>query len=380
MTQPESPAAGGLGHADLVRITGADAVQVLRLRQRPGRSVLHVSLRDAQGQETGQGAIWCFAGDKAGRVVRRHPASAMDPVTNAVFDRFPADHRLPEIAAYLHWVTRQAPARQRAAGMPELLRYRPGLSCTFRVVQGDGQTVVTKIIAGQDVTKLARKGRAMAALAPASGVRFIRPLQVQPELRAITYALAPGRALDRRLREDTPEQAIAAFGKTLAALARFPAPRSAGPGHLTAEQLRESAAKSHAAIAARCPRAGSRARAILDGLGAPPPGRRAALVHGDMKIDHAFLEGPTVTFVDTEGMAIGDPRHDLACLEASLILAAIRGQVPEPVLAACRDLVRRAAGPGHDWFLGIARLGAARHFAQRPGDANLAAISRAMEL
>lgn len=379
MVNRSAPCDGGpLDAAALSRVTGADHVRVLRTRSRPGRTVLHVALCDAMGRETDQGAVWIFDGGKGRRVVRRHPASVLDRETGAVFDRFPADHRLPEIAMFISWVSRYAPGPLRAADAPVAVRYRPGLSCTLEIVQANGERVFTKIIAKEDLTRIAQRTRRAASSCAGPGLAIARPLRVQPEFRAITYEAAPGRCLSKSLETGDVDQALSDVGRVVTALARLSEGPVDGLERLSADILLQRAALTCDLLAGQGRDAEGWARSLLAQVGALPAAPLVRLMHGDMKLDHAFLDGDGVTFIDTETVAAGDPRYDLACLEASLLMEAAQGKVQRSVSDPCRRLIREAAGPGYDWFLAIARLKAARYFAQRPGAATRAALDHVM--
>lgn len=99
------PILNDLSSEALSKMTGVPNTGLLRLRYRQGkRAILHVT------SPAGEGALWAFAGDKGRRIARRNRGSRLDDQTGTVFDPFPNDHRLPEIAALLRSWQAVAPA------------------------------------------------------------------------------------------------------------------------------------------------------------------------------------------------------------------------------------------------------------------------------
>ncbi|MFK7944305.1 MAG: hypothetical protein AB8B85_15525, partial [Paracoccaceae bacterium] len=95
------PGLADLTQDRLCAITGADKVDLLRLRYRPGkRAILHIVART--GTVRDEGTLWFFKGDKGKRVARRNKKTArFDPEAQVVFQAFPNDHRMPQIKAFL---------------------------------------------------------------------------------------------------------------------------------------------------------------------------------------------------------------------------------------------------------------------------------------
>ena len=128
------PGLADLSDERLRAITGADEVDLLRLRYRQGkRAILHVETRTCSTRN--EGALWFFSGDKGQRIARRNKTlSQYDTDTSALFEAFPQDHRMPQIRVFVenHAAIIAQMTGSPASATPVVLRYRPGLSCTFR--------------------------------------------------------------------------------------------------------------------------------------------------------------------------------------------------------------------------------------------------------
>ena len=359
------PGLAELSEERLRAITGADNVAVLRLRYRAGkRAILHVETRS--GAMGGEGAVWFFEGDKARRLARRNKAAArFDAATGALFEAFPQDHRMPQIrdflnrhAAILTDLTGQAPA-----GPPVLLRYRPGLSCTLRCGLADGSTVYVKLIGDDDPRRLMDQNREMRRQLHGGAVDVVPALGIDPSVGAIAYSAAPGEALDSllpRLPDMTPlDQTIDALRR----LGRSPVlpARTLGP-----DALRFRAQESAAFIAVTAPALAPRADAILARLSVPPPDLPLCPIHGDMKLEHVFLDGPRTCLIDTESLSLGLPDYDLAQLHGRLCQAELDGLLPAALVHQASARIRAMAGPAYDWCCDVVALRLAKFHAQRP--------------
>ncbi len=77
-----------------------------------------------------------------------------------------------------------------------------------------------------------------------------------------------------------------------------------------------------------CPHLGPRIRALLSDLAGRGGSARTALIHGDLKAKHVFLDGQKVTFIDLDELAAGDPLLDVASINADAAGLAIRKKAP----------------------------------------------------
>jgi hypothetical protein len=356
---PDLPTLAAISRTDLARITGHTGTRLLRLRYQPGaRAILHVALGDEVN--ACEGAIWFFAGGKAAKVARKHADARLDPTSGALFQAFPQDHRLPHLAQFVAHAEELAPRLigGPASGAPDLMRYRPGLSATFRWTRADGQVFFVKQTAETDVTAQALAVANLADAAWGRAVSFAPVAGLVPELGLIAYASAPGVPLEAEVTDIAMAQVLVA----LRALWSLPVV----PGRvLDRKALLDRAARAQRMVALFDPEAGQRAKDLVATLESWDVPVHLRPIHADMKLEHAFLSGLQTTLIDMESLSLGDPEYDLAALDARLTLAQLTGQIASPAAEAARQQIRNLAGPGYLWFLACARLQCAKFFAQR---------------
>lgn len=360
------PGLAQLSQDRLRAITCADEVELLRLRYRPGkRAILHVATRTGAGRS--EGSLWFFGGDKARRVARRNgQVSHFDPVTEALFETFPQDHRMPQIRCFLDQYEAILPAMTgcRADAPPVLLRYRPGLSCTFRcLLDGQGPAYV-KLMNGADPRRLRASNAEMQKALAASDLAVAAVLGINPDLGAIAYRGAPGAPLDRAL---SSAGTLVPLKRAIAGLRHFwsaplvPA-RKMGPDVLLTHA--RDGAQFVAVTALSCHAETAR---IVDRLEREVPDEPLCPIHGDVKLEHLFLDDARTTLIDTESVSLGVADYDLAQLYGRLWQAEFEGHLPTPLASAAARLVRSSAGPAFEWCLGIVAVRLAKFHAQRPG-------------
>ena len=205
LCDPELPALTTLRQADLDRITGRIGTRLLRARYQPGaRAILHVALGPAP--ELHEGSIWFYAGTKAQGLARRLPDARLDAKTGALFQAFPQDHRMPQLAHFLDQAMQLAPdlLGGPAAGPPRLIRYRPGLSATFRWTATDGRVVYVKQTPTEDVAAHAATVAELDRELRRAHFGFTPVTGMIPDLGLIAYAAAEGTALDHDLAGSAP--------------------------------------------------------------------------------------------------------------------------------------------------------------------------------
>lgn len=361
------PGLADLSQKRLRDITGAQEVDLLRLRYRPGkRAILHVATRtDADRTE---GAVWFFSGEKGRRVARRNrKVSQYDPETGAIFEAFPQDHRMPQIRSFLERFETILPVMTGsfASAPPVLLRYRPGLSCTFRCALEGQSPAFVKLINDDDPTRLRLANRAMRSALAGSALSVAPVLGVDTDLKAIAYDSALGAPLDAALSEG---HTLAPLEQAIAGLTQFwSAPitpeRIMGP-----ELLLTRARESADFVAVTAPTCHSEIAAIADRLEAAIPDAPLCPIHGDMKLEHVFIDHGRITLIDTESVSSGLADYDLAQLYGRLWQAEQEGQLPTRLVQSASAFIRAEAGPAFDWCLGVVAVRLAKFYAQRPGD------------
>ena len=365
------PALPGLQHLtdqDLARITGAADVRLLRLRHHPGsRAVLHVAFH--KDGTPGEGVIWFFWAEKMEKLRQSVPQMRIDPVTGAAFEAFPQDHRVPEIAQFMANPPSHAPALlgEAASATPDLVRYRPGLSATFRWTTTKGAVHFVKIARKADVAGQAALISALSRQLQGKAARVSEVAGFVPKIGAIAYRAAAGQPFDVVLPALTGAALARSTQLMLGGLAALWECDLPGQDRMDRADYLRRAERSARIIATADQDAGQRALAILQQAAAASPALRHRPIHGDMKLDHAFLDKEAVTLIDTESVKLGDPDHDLALLEARLALHQMQGSLTSAQVATIRSVIRHAAGPQYEWFYHLARLHAAKFLAQRDG-------------
>ena len=371
------------GLADLTQdrlraITGADDVDVLRLRYRAGkRAILHIAAQT--GTERNEGTLWFFKGDKGKRLARRNKKTArFDANAQALFEPFPNDHRMPQIRTFLDRFEMVVPrlTGYRADGAPQLLRYRPGLSCTFRCPLQGKPAAFVKLINDDDPVRLCASNRTMQSALACSDVSVAKALGLDCQISAIAYDTAPGLPLDEILALASD---LSAFTLAMTALRSFwQAPilpeRQMGPNTLL-----QRAGESADFVAVTAPDCAGAVADVVSELKVAPPKSDLQPIHGDMKLEHLFLDGKKVTLIDTESVSMGLPDYDLAQLYGRLWQAEFEGQLSREKVAVACAMVRAEAGPDFDWCLGVVTVRLAKYYAQRPAPGMSQAINSILE-
>jgi hypothetical protein len=365
LRDPDLPTLAALSQTDLARITGNPGTRLLRLRYQPGaRAILHVAL-GAEGNAP-EGSIWFHAGTKAAKLARHHPDARFDPASGAFFQAFPQDHRLPLLAQFVAQANDLAPRLigGPAREAPDLMRYRPGLSATFRWTRADGQVFFVKQTAEAGVAAQALAVANLADAARGRAVSFAPVAGLVPELGLIAYAGAAGLPLEADMTDTAVVQVLGA----LRSLWSLPVV----PGRvLDRKALLDRAGRAQRMVALFDPQAGQCAADLVARLEGWPVPVHMRPIHADMKLEHAFLSGRQTTLIDMESLSLGDPDYDLSALDARITLAQLTGRITTPVAETARQQIRHSAGPGYLWFLACARLQCARFFAQRLDSATI---------
>lgn len=370
---PDDPVLHGLqtlSEDDLARITGAAPVEVLRLRHHPGlRAALHVAL--GAGKSRQEGVVWFLSPEKLSHLRRTRPHLRFDEERSAAFEAFPMDHRLPELAPFLRDFA--ALAQQllgcSARSTPQLVRYRPGLSATFRWMSDMGEPFFVKVARKMQTRAQADLHGGLGCQIEGSILSLPRVAGHSEDRGIIAYAAARGESLEDVL-ADGDEGAIKAAlthcHEALRVLWSCEAP--ALPIMLLDDYLR-AARRAAKLIHDADAEAGQQARRIIAACEANPPPFRHVPIHADLKADHLFIEPSRITMIDTESMKLGDPDFDLALLDARLDLGSLIGSFSPAACITARKVLWQAAGPNFLWFHGLARINAAKFLALRDGAA-----------
>jgi len=361
---PKLPGLTELTDERLCEITGADSVVLLRLRYRAGKRAI-VHLKTYAGAEQSEGVLWFFAGDKARSLAKRNKSARFDPHTRALYERFPNDHRMPQIRRFLDGYADIAPRLigGQPDGKPHLLRYRPGLSCTFRcALKGQADSYV-KLINDDHPEQLYAVNREMCRLLEQSSVSIAPAIGVDAALMAVAYKAAPGVALDMALRDTSDLEAL---HQTIDALRYFWQLPLAPQRQMTAPVLLQRAIEGAAFVALTAPACNASVDSIVARLTKHNPQLHLVPVHADIKLEHIFLNKDHTTLIYTESVSIGSPDYDLAQLYGRLWQAEMEEQLPRALVKTATGIVRQSAGQSFDWCLDVVALRLAKFYAQRP--------------
>jgi aminoglycoside phosphotransferase (APT) family kinase protein len=186
-----------------------------------------------------------------------------------------------------------------------------------------------------------------------------------PQIGAIAYRAAAGRPFDVVLPALTDTALVRSTQLMLGGLAALWKCDLPGQDRMDSADYLRRAERSAKIIATADQDSGQSALAILQQAAVASPALRHRPIHGDMKLDHAFLDGEAVTLIDTESVKLGDPDYDLALLDARLVLHQLQGSLTPTQCATIQSVIRQSAGPHYEWFHQLARLHAAKFLAQR---------------
>lgn len=381
LSDPALPSLGSLAPADLARITGAPQARLLRARYQPGaRAVLHVAL--GPQDEAAEGAIWFFAGEKAQKLARRMPDARLDQHTHGLFQSFPNDHRMPQLATF---VKAAADFAGRliggpAAGPPQLMRYRPGLSATFRWKRHDGHIFFVKQTPGDDVCAQALAVSHLRGALRGHNLAVVPVTGTVPELGLIAYETAQGLSFDHLLQRADESATRTAMAQLTGALRDLWSLSVVPCRVLDRADLLRRAAQACTMVRLLDPDAGQTALGLLNRLEVTRCAVRLRPIHADMKLEHAFIDGPITTLIDTESLSLGDPDYDLAKLDARVTMAEVLGQITPAQASVAIAEVRRDVGANYSWFLACARLQCAKFFAQQLDPAMVPTMRRVLTL
>ncbi len=354
-----------LGRHLVGRADGAAVVscRVARYRHRPGVRCLvqyDVRVRDAAGREadlrvTGQWHAEEGRNDAlyrklaaAAKAAAWHWSAALPPVffdraTAMVATTFPWDRRLPALpevasgrspdllAPMLAWM--EAPAASLAGVVVDTVRYREQLNavCRYAVKTrvGRDQWQEARFFAKAYVDDGGAHAAAILAVlgaatpAGSGRARVRRALAYVERLRTLVLADTPGVALDC-LSLDQPRQVALTLERVATALARFgqlavPLDRPRPPANRLSALDRSCSALAAALPERALALTAAQTLATSSGLSSDgSSGRSSPLgpTHGDVKLEHVFVDGPEVFLIDLDSCHLGDPLWDLALLQA----------------------------------------------------------------
>jgi Phosphotransferase enzyme family len=339
----------------VLRSQGRDLVgcRIARYRHRPGDRCLvqyAIRVRDRAGVVTDEHVTgqWHHEPDRASAIYRKLARRAADSTAAwtssfapVFFDEtsgmlattYPWDRRLPALpriatgravellAPMLAWM--DATAADLEGVRVERIRYREQLNavCRYdvRVRREGGRTESARFYVKAYTDDGGAGAAGLLAMLDAAtprssgAARVRRAVAYVDDLRALILAEAPGTPLDRlpvdpRVIEPALRQvatALAWFGQRWAPLAVLP---SGG--------RRAATERAVQALRSGLPDARVDLDALEARIAAAPFDGPLGLTHGDLKLEHVFVDRGEVHFIDMDSCRLADPLWDLALLQA----------------------------------------------------------------
>ncbi len=329
--------------------------RIARYRHRPGERCLvqyAISVRDRAGVVTDEHVTgqWHHAPDRTPalyrKLARRVAATAsgaswtspfapvfFDPASGMLATTYPWDRRMPAlpriatgrapelVAPMLAWM--DAGSADLEGVRVERVRYREQLNavCRYdvRVRRDGGRTEAARFYVKAYTDDGGARAAALlamldAATPPATGAaRVRRAVAYVDDLRALVLAEAAGTPLDRLPLD--PRVIEPALRQVATALAWF-GQREAPMAVCTPDDRRAATGRARQAIGAALPAAREALEAVDAVMAAAPLDAPPGLTHGDLKLEHVFLDRGDVTLIDVDSCRLADPLWDLALLQA----------------------------------------------------------------
>lgn len=218
--------------------------------------------------------------------------------------RFPADQRLPTLAAVLA-----------EPGQPKVMRYRPNKRCTLRFDYATGEpSVYAKVFPNEDGRSLYAEGLELwqAACDGIVNPAVTRPLRWDEATHTLWQSQVPGRPALKQLFGAGGPALAARMGRATASLAVAPLHPHSTFGR--AEQMQDTI-KQGTELCRRVPwltGAVQRLWAELERLHAAAPARPLVPIHGAPHPHQWLDDGMRLGLVDFDGFTLGDPELDIA--------------------------------------------------------------------
>jgi hypothetical protein len=314
-----------------------------------------VRLADVQGgSECDQWIVGAIdAGDKASRTLRKlnakwagrdvpHFAQPFEPFSylpalNMLVQVFPFDRGLPTLPLL---VEGPPPAMEKVlleslgagawyaeAWTVEQLEISPGTAAVLRYTVRACSAVLAETVERRFYVKVygdephgagayeLLRALSGAADAEANGFSFCRPVAYFKDHAALVLEEVPGSSLRQAiLRGPGMEWAVRQTARAMAAWHLGEAPTESRPLEGEISRIVDMGAR----IEMACPHLGPAIEEVVNAVAAGLPEIPPRPTHGNMKLDHVFLDGGRVVFIDLDSFAASDPVLDAAALLAQL--------------------------------------------------------------
>jgi aminoglycoside phosphotransferase len=289
---------------------------------------------------------------------------ARDPELHAVFWTFPNDRKLTTLPALLPATETVSDLIGRPIARTVLAAYAPEKSATAACFDELGRPVAyAKVFADPGELRASHRAHTLVLDGVGTGhsaVRVPTVLACSERDRMLVVEAVEGRRVDT-LRGPELVEAMRRFGAALAGLHSLPLPADLRP-FMRLDPDRQAAA---AAIVGRArPDVAAGAARLADELSAVAPGGAERVVlHGDVHLKNALLEGRRIALIDLDQVGIGPAAMDLGGALAGLRYRHLvddevaRGERVERALLDGYATVRELPDPRTlDWYVAAALL------------------------
>jgi aminoglycoside phosphotransferase len=323
------PEAAATRLAPLVGLSGgAVRAERLRAKYRVGQS-LRVLHRLHSGGETRLVSTRMAPPERAARLAAGSGATVSTPA-DVVFDAeldcvswtFPRDRKIASLGALLE----PGPDLRLRLGARRLsstlVAYAPEKAATARLDDGDGEAVgYAKTYAdAADLSAALARNELIAGTRSTAWLRIPRVLEVLPDQNLMVLEPLRGRRLDGLASADLGA-ALERLAAALACLHLLPAPMEEEATRTSRDSLERAA--EHVAIAR--PDVSGLVDRVLEALTERPPFTGSTMLHGDVHLKNAVIDGDRLGLLDLDQLTAGHPGADVGSLLAALRCAVLTG-------------------------------------------------------
>lgn len=278
--------------------------------------------------QTDTGTNWItgtqWPGSKAWRSFKNNEGAGYATRTCSLLEKFPHDSKLPGIArallgdhAEVLVALRQLHGKSARIRSLKLVRYRPHIACVVQLIVV-GNTIVgekcyyLKFYAERSVAELTQS---LHGLHSDERCNMLRPSVAIPTMNVVIWPQAPGTAVSHSIQKGDGTSAVAAAAASLRAFHESQQELPVAPAADVAQRdVEKHVAFIHHFLPAE--------RRHLTALSKAIPGRFdnsiRMPIHHDIKPEHVLVHGQDCTFIDVEGLALGDPALDVGNMVARM--------------------------------------------------------------
>lgn len=266
------------------------------------------------------------------------------PDSRITVSAFPNDDKLDQLTRLGEPEARFRLLRKLLPGRPGLwesevrtLRYKPERRYVAKLYTGDGSHAALKCYTPQGYRTAAHSAAVFASGGP---LRVAQRLGRLKHHHMLAFEWLPGRMLSDVLRDSSLEHAAVINLGT--ALAELHAQEPEGLDHLTRDSEAAALFSAAAAVGAVAPHLAKRAHDVARRLAARLESEPTAArpIHGDFYAEQVLLAGGTISVLDLDRAARGDPAADLGTFIAHLERDALSGTLAPERVTSIADSLR----------------------------------------